>query len=163
MLARTKVVDVKADAPMLEVYRAVQAVNISGDFQRAIPLTTKRNFDSFLFLTPGIVSQDLGPSGYSSCPAAPRSTLTSSSWMARTLATRLPGYTILLNMSNDLLEDVRVKTGGMDAASPIAEGAVMSMVSKSGTNQLRDPSTKPSSARSGAAYSARRHDVGVHL
>jgi hypothetical protein len=42
-----------------------------------------------------------------------------------------------MGLSTDAIQDVQVKTGGSDAASPIAMGAVTQIATKSGTNQLK--------------------------
>ncbi len=133
----TETVKITAEAPMLEVAKTVQAVNISGDFLRSIPLTTKRSFDNFLFMTPGVVSQDLGSSGYFFLVHGAAFNAHVIQLDGADVGSSQVGYTIGINMGNEMIEDVQVKTGAMDAASPMAEGAVMNMVSKSGTNQFK--------------------------
>jgi hypothetical protein len=132
----TEVVNVKADTPMLEVDKTVQAVNITGDFQRSIPLTTKHSFADFMFLAPGVVSQDLGASGYFFMVHGSPFNAHVMQLDGADVGSAQVGYTIGVNIGNEILEDVQVKTGAMDAASPMATGAVMGMVSKSGTNQF---------------------------
>src|SRR5712691_339549 len=50
-------IQVSGETPMLEVQKTVQAVNISGDFQRALPLSSRREWSDSLALTPGIMSR----------------------------------------------------------------------------------------------------------
>jgi hypothetical protein len=42
--SQAETVTVKADTPMLESSSAVQAVNIAGEFQRHLPLTSRRDW-----------------------------------------------------------------------------------------------------------------------
>jgi hypothetical protein len=55
------------------------------------------------------------------------------------------GYVAL---STEAIQDVQVKTGAVDASTPIGAGAILSVVTQSGTNQLR--------GAAGIAYGARR-------
>ena len=50
-------VDVVAETPMLESERSSKSVNISGEMQRRIPLTTRRDFSDFLEITPGVTAR----------------------------------------------------------------------------------------------------------
>src|SRR6516165_2410192 len=63
--AVSETVQVTADSPMLEVQKPVQAVNISGDLQRALPLGTRKDFSEFLEVTPGVTARtfDQGTGG----------------------------------------------------------------------------------------------------
>ena len=54
--ALTDVVEVKADTPMLEARDVRQAVNVSGDFQRSVPLSGRRDWADSMAVTPGVVT-----------------------------------------------------------------------------------------------------------
>ena len=41
-------VQVVGETPMLEVQKPVQAVNISGELQRALPLSSRKDYSDFL-------------------------------------------------------------------------------------------------------------------
>src|SRR5258708_7728638 len=56
-----EIVNVTANTPMLESEKATSALNVSGDFQRSVPLSSRRSWAEFLALTPGIASAT--PSG----------------------------------------------------------------------------------------------------
>src|SRR6185369_7811814 len=49
----TEAVSIVADTPLLESRRAGTALNISGDFQRALPISARQHFYDFLALSPG--------------------------------------------------------------------------------------------------------------
>ena len=48
---------VAGETPMLEVQKTTQAINISGEFQRPLPLSSRRVWQDALDLTPGIMSR----------------------------------------------------------------------------------------------------------
>ncbi|MFN2447050.1 MAG: carboxypeptidase-like regulatory domain-containing protein [Vicinamibacterales bacterium] len=50
-------IQVTAEAPMLETESSSKAVNISGDLQRSLPLTSRKDFSDFLEVTPGVTAR----------------------------------------------------------------------------------------------------------
>lgn len=130
-----EVVTVKADTPMLESRSAGLGVNISGDFQRALPLTTRHNWADFLLLTPGTV--------HSFTTVFP-SVIFVHGADSNSQAILLDGADIAPSaqssiryhwMSSDVLHDVQVQTAGIEAAAPLGHAGVINMISQSGTNQ----------------------------
>ena len=61
----SEAVTVQADTPMLETQRTVQAVNVSGEMQRRLPLTVGGHWSGVTLLTPGVAAQaaDAGMGG----------------------------------------------------------------------------------------------------
>lgn len=130
-------VHVAAETPMLEVQKPAQAVNISGDMQRQLPLTSKRDWYSFLEVTPSLVNRSVDQSG-------------GQVYMLR--GTDIEGHVFQLDgmdvgsfrqsradviqLNADAIEDAQVKTGGVDASAPVGVGVVVNVATKSGTNRL---------------------------
>jgi len=54
--SQTDTITVRADTPMLESSSAVQAINIAGEFQRHLPLTSRRDWADSMSLAPGVVT-----------------------------------------------------------------------------------------------------------
>ena len=54
----SETVKVTADNPLLEASGATQAVNVSNEMQRSLPLAGHRHWSEFLRLVPGAVSRD---------------------------------------------------------------------------------------------------------
>ena len=54
--AISETVEVRADTPLLESKTAAQGVNISGDLQRALPLSSLRTWADALTLVPGVTT-----------------------------------------------------------------------------------------------------------
>lgn len=134
----TETVQVVAETPMLEVQKPVQAINITGDLQRQLPLLPKRDWSGYLEVTPSVASIDNG-GGYSQV------------YMVR--GTDMEGHVFQLDgtdigsfrqaradaiqLSTEAIQDVQVKTGGLDASAPLGVGVIVNMVTKSGTNSVK--------------------------
>ena len=57
---QTETTTVRAETPMLESSSAVQAINIAGELQRHVPLTTRRDWADSLLLVPGVITTQSG-------------------------------------------------------------------------------------------------------
>jgi Carboxypeptidase regulatory-like domain/TonB dependent receptor-like, beta-barrel len=135
---RAETTTVRAETPMLEASTAVQAVNIAGELQRQVPLTSRRDWADSLLLVPGIVATTQAGSNkvFYYLHGADFSSLVlqiDGADMASTLQNQ-NGY---INLSDEAIQDTQVKTGAVDAATPIGVGAVVSVVTRSGTNRLQ--------------------------
>jgi hypothetical protein len=134
--SRTETTTVRAETPMLESSSSVQAVNISGELQRKVPLTSRRDWADSLLLVSGVVASGNGTGKYFYyLHGSDFSSLVlqiDGADMASTLQ-NTNGY---INLSNEAIQDTQIKTGAVDASAPIGAGAVVSVVTRSGTNNL---------------------------
>jgi hypothetical protein len=138
--AMSETIQVTGESPMLEVEKPVQAVNISGEMQRALPLGTRKDFSEFLEITPGVTARtfDQGTGGQV--------------YMLR--GGEIEGHVVQVDgadmgsfrqawaglyvgLSTDAIEDTQVKTGGVDASAPLGVGVVINIATPSGTNQFK--------------------------
>lgn len=136
--ALSETVEVRAETPMLEVEKPVQAVNISGEFQLQAPLTSRRDFTDFLAVTPGLTTfaaTDSQANLYQLRGSNIEShvTLVDGADLSGVQQAR-PDY---MNLSSDSTGDVQVHTAASDASAPLGEGVVMNVVTKSGTNLVK--------------------------
>lgn len=132
-------VEVTADSPLLEVQKATTSVNISGELQRALPLTSRKQFADFLEVTPGIVSRAGDATGGGQIYFLRGGELENH-------VIQLDGADMgsfrqnradrLLTINTDSVADIQVKTGGVDASSPLGSGAVINVATKSGTDKI---------------------------
>ncbi len=129
-------VHVTADSPLLERKSAMTAVNVSGEFQRALPTSQQRNWSDALILTPGVVSGDNTFGGLTQNYYVHGSNTTSHVLQVdgADLASAAGAQTSYISFSNDLIADVQVRTAGVDASSPLGTGAVLSVATRSGTD-----------------------------
>jgi Carboxypeptidase regulatory-like domain len=131
-------ITVNVDSPLLESTSATQAMNVSGDLQRSLPLTRGRGWSDFVLLTPGTINT------LSSTASASGFWVHGSDFGSHVITidgadVASPGQSSnsYLMMSAEVLEDVQIKTNGIDASAPLGQGAVINIVSKSGTNVLQ--------------------------
>jgi Carboxypeptidase regulatory-like domain len=131
-------VQVTADTPMLDVDKPVQAVNISGELQRTLPLSSRRDYTDFLEATPGLntyVNPQSGGGIYSLRGSTIESHVVQvdGADMSSFRQSR-PDY---IAVSSDALEDVQVKVAASDASAPLGNGVVINVATPSGTNQVK--------------------------
>ena len=124
---------------MLEVSRPVQAVNISGELQRALPLSSRKDFTDFLEVTPGVTARtfDQGSGGQVYMLRGSGSRTTSCRSTARTWGRPARAGRVYTGLSGDSIDDTQVKTGGVDASAPLGVGVVINVSTPSGTSQLK--------------------------
>lgn len=132
-------ISVVAETPMLESERSSKSVNISGEMQRRIPLTTRRDFSDFLEITPGVTAR-----GFDQASGGQVYMLRGSD--IENHVTQVDGADmgsfrqnwagLYMGLSIDAVQDVQVKTAGADASSPLGVGVITQVSTPSGTNKL---------------------------
>lgn len=135
----SETVRVEADTPMLETQRTVQAVNVSGEMQRRLPLTVGGHWSGVTLLTPGVAAQaaEAGMGGVYFNRGTDNESHVVQVDGADMGSFRQQWPAAYFGVSTEALEDVQVKTAGIDAASPLAQGMVITIAAMSGTNQFR--------------------------
>lgn len=135
----TESIQVSGETPMLEVQKTVQAVNISGDFQRSLPLSSRREWSDSLALTPGIMSRSTDQFGgdvyFLRGTENENHVIQIDGGDVGSFEQNWPGFFARLN--TEAISDTQVKTAGVDAASPLAVGMVVNIATPSGTNRLK--------------------------
>ncbi len=127
-------VNITADTPLLESRRAVTSMNVSGEFQRALPLSARQQFHDFLLLTPGTVhTEDVMTSDYYVNGSASNVFQLDGADIDAPSTSR----TVYLFGSSSIVQDVQVSTSGMEASAPLGQGASINIVTRSGTNQYQ--------------------------
>ena len=131
-------VTVAGDSPMVEVLRPGNVLNIDGEFQRNMPIQARRNWSDFLELTPGIISRGFDDGsgrqvyfGHSTEHFA--HVIQLEGMIASNYHDAQVTY---VAMGTDIVQDVQVKTGGVDASAPMGVGMVMNVLTKSGGNRF---------------------------
>jgi hypothetical protein len=132
-------VQVRSETPMLEVEKPTQGVNISGDFQRSLPLGSRRDWSDFLELTPGVTSRTINNPQGGQMYLLRGGEIDGHVFQVDgadlgSFRQTLPTY---LGLSNETISDVQVKTGGLDASAPLGTGVVVNIATQSGTNRLK--------------------------
>jgi hypothetical protein len=124
-----------ARAPLVARGGAVEATLIDGALQRLLPLSSRRDWADFFRLTPGTVSglEYGGVVRYHWRGSDAGSHAFLIDGVDVTSAFSNTGRLITLNPA--AIQEVRIGSGAMDAAVPLAAGAVIDVRTRSGTNR----------------------------
>jgi outer membrane receptor protein involved in Fe transport len=131
-------IQVVGETPLLEATKAVQAVNVSGEMQQALPLGAQKHWSEFLRFSPGAISRD------ATVNQAPvfyvhGSGITSSSTLidGADMTSAINPWAGYAALPADTIADVQIKTSGLDASAPLGMGVAANVVTKSGTNAFK--------------------------
>ncbi|MCX6629208.1 MAG: TonB-dependent receptor [Candidatus Solibacter sp.] len=131
-------VTVTGEAPLLETEKPIQAVNVSGDFQRALPLSTRHDLTDALEVAPGVAARTFisnnGTQVYMlrGTDVEQHVILIDGADMSSARQSR----TDTVNFATSSVSDSQVKTGGADATAPAGLGVLLNVATKSGTDQI---------------------------
>ncbi|MBI4476108.1 MAG: TonB-dependent receptor, partial [Acidobacteria bacterium] len=130
-------ITVSGQSPMIEVSKPSNVLNIDGDFQKTLPLVEGKYWSDFLHMTPGVMSRPhndgSGRQNYFGNAVDHRDAVVDMEGM---MASNYNDSNINRTaLSTEAVQDIQIKTGGVDAASPMGYGLVLNMISKSGGNQ----------------------------
>jgi hypothetical protein len=131
----TDVVTVQADTPLIDLTSAGQTVNVRGELQRSLPLTSLGTWSDFLLLAPGVATTQARAQTYTLHGA----THASGVYLVdgANAASVLQGSTLYSQFAGATFNDIQIRTGGFDAASPLGFGPVVTISTQSGTNHWR--------------------------
>ncbi len=136
--AQTETVEVAGDPPLIDTQNPEQAVNLSGELLRNVPITGRHDWSDSLQITPGITSASSDAQGgqtYFLRGSENENHATLFDGMdIGSFQQNWPSNTI--SISNESLGDLQIKTGGNDASSPAAMGMVINLASPVGSDQF---------------------------
>lgn len=135
----SETITVTGESPMIETGRPTSVLNIDGELLRSAPVTSRRLFSDALDLAPGVGSRNVddgvgrrayyfrGSHIYAHAfqlEGAPASAYIDSAAHS-------------MGMGGDTVQDVEIKLGGADAATPLSTGVVMNVVTPRGQNAFK--------------------------
>jgi hypothetical protein len=128
---------VRRQTPLLESDTALRALNLSGETQRALPLSSRRAWSDAMFLTPGVVMKEAN-GGVRHIFHVHGSDIDANVMQVdgADVGPTVQALQFLTNMSDTAIEDVQVKTAAVDASTPLGLGAILNVAAKRGTNRL---------------------------
>ena len=102
-------------------------------------MTARQHWSEFLNLTPGAVSADSTTNPSASTYYVHGAGIVSFSTLidGADMSSAVNPWQAYISMAGDTVSDVQIKTGGMDASTPLGFGAAVSTVTQSGTNQFK--------------------------
>jgi hypothetical protein len=132
-------VTVSGDSPMLEVSKPSNVLNISGEFQRDMPIQARRNWSDFLEITPGVHSRPFDDgSGRMVYFGHSTEHFAHVIQLEGAIASNYQDAQVTyVAMGADMIDDVQVKTGGVDASAPMGVGLNINVITKSGGNHFK--------------------------
>ena len=132
-------VTVSGESPMLEVSNPSNVLNISGEFQREMPIQARRNWSDFLEITPGVHSRPFDDgSGRMVYFGHSTEHFAHVVQLEGAIASNYQDAQITyVAMGADMVSDTQVKTGGVDASAPMGVGLNINVITKSGGNTFK--------------------------
>lgn len=131
-----------ADTPIIDLENPELHFNVSGEFLRQLPLGSRQQWDQLWQLVPGVVTSarngdgDIEPQIHG---ASERSNVM-----------KLDGFDIGSSFTNqqwttqfstEIIQDVSIKTAGLDASTPLGRGGFLNIVTRSGGNAVHGSGT----------------------
>jgi len=131
-------VTVSGASPMVETSSPSSTLNITGDLVRAAPVTAMRLFTDVVEMAPGVNSRNV-TSNPGRAMYFHGAHLYSHAFQldGAPAASYYDGSPYTMNIGGDGLQDVELKLGGVDAASPLSTGVVMNIVTPRGGNTFK--------------------------
>jgi hypothetical protein len=130
-------VEVRQDTPLIDTERGGQAVNISGEVLRGIPLLERREWFGALTVAPGVTSSEWvnndrlfyvhGADSNANIVQIDGADMTPSAISSLKY----------VNLNTDAIDDLQIKTAGVDASTPLGLGGIINIATASGTNRVR--------------------------
>ncbi len=132
-------VTVSGDSPMLEVTKPGNVLNIDGEFQKTLPLASRKNWTDFLEQTPGVHSRPFDDgSGRMVYFGHATEHFAHVVQLEGMQAGNYNDFQLTyVQMGSDMIQDTQVKTGGSDASTPMGTGLAINVTTKSGGNQFK--------------------------
>jgi len=129
-------ITVSGESPMIEVSKPSNVLNIDGEFQKQMPLAARKNWSDFLELTPGVNARPFddgsGRMVYFGHATEHFSHVVQLEGM--TASNYNDAQLTYVQMGSDMIQDTQVKTGGVDASTPMGTGLAINVITKSGGN-----------------------------
>ena len=130
-------VEVRIETPLLETEHAGQAVNVSGELLRALPLLERHEWFGALALAPGVTSAEWVNNErlFSVHGADSNANVVQIDGADMTPSTGSP--ILHVGLSTEGIDDIQIKTAGVDASAPLGLGGIINIATASGTNQIK--------------------------
>ncbi len=127
----------RGETPIVDVENPELHFNISGDFLRELPLGSRQQWDQLWQLVPGVVTSarsgdgDIEPQIHG---ASERSNVMKVDGFD--IGSSFTNQQWTTQFSTEIIQDVSIKTAGLDASTPLGRGGFLNIVTKSGGNRI---------------------------
>jgi hypothetical protein len=130
-------VQVTGDTPLLETQNAVRSVNISGTLLRATPLSERREWYGALVLAPGVTTAEWVNNDKLIYVHGADQTANVVQIDGADVTNASRNGVSSVSLNTDAIDDIQIKTAGVDAATPLGLGGIINIATASGTNTLK--------------------------
>ena len=134
-------VEVLADTPLIDTQRAGTAVNVSGELVRALPLLERHDWFGALTLAPGVTSAEWVNNERMFFVHGADLNANIVQIDGADVSPTLGSAIRHVGLSTDAVDDVQIKTAGVDASAPLGVGGIINIATASGTNRAKGAAT----------------------
>jgi hypothetical protein len=136
--ALEETITVTGESPMIEVSKPGNVLNIDGEFQKELPIASRKNWTDFLEVTPGVHSRPFDDgSGRMVYFGHATEHFAHVVQLEGMQAGNYNDFQLTyVQMGSDMIQDTQVKTGGADASTPMGTGLAINVITKSGGNKF---------------------------
>jgi hypothetical protein len=136
--ALQETITVAGESPMIEVSKPGNVLNIDGEFQKELPIASRKNWTDFLEVTPGVHSRPFDDgSGRMVYFGHATEHFAHVVQLEGMQAGNYNDFQLTyVQMGSDMIQDTQVKTGGADASTPMGTGLAINVITKSGGNRF---------------------------
>jgi hypothetical protein len=136
--ALEETITVTGESPMIEVSKPGNVLNIDGEFQKQLPIASRKNWTDFLEVTPGVHSRPFDDgSGRMVYFGHATEHFAHVVQLEGMQAGNYNDFQLTyVQMGSDMIQDTQVKTGGADASTPMGTGLAINVITKSGGNNF---------------------------
>jgi hypothetical protein len=136
--ALAETITVSGESPMIEVSKPGNVLNIDGEFQKELPIASRKNWTDFLEVTPGVHSRPFDDgSGRMVYFGHATEHFAHVVQLEGMQAGNYNDFQLTyVQMGSDMIQDTQVKTGGADASTPMGTGLAINVITKSGGNRF---------------------------
>ncbi|MGH9348945.1 MAG: carboxypeptidase regulatory-like domain-containing protein, partial [Vicinamibacterales bacterium] len=132
-------ITVSGESPMLEVGRPTSVMNIDGELLRAAPVTSRRLFSDVLDIAPGIGSRNVDDGVGRRAYYFHGSHIYAHAFQLEgaPASAYIDAAAHSMGMGGDVIADVEIKLGDVDASTPASTGVVLNVVTPRGGNVFK--------------------------
>ena len=134
-------VEVIADTPIIDTQRAGSSVNVSGELVRALPLLERHEWFGALTLAPGVTSAEWVNNERIFFVHGADSNANIVQIDGADVTPTLGSAIRHVGLSTDAVDDIQIKTAGVDASAPLGVGGIINIATASGTNRVKGAAT----------------------
>jgi hypothetical protein len=134
-------VEVRQETPLIDTEHGGQSVNISSDVLRSVPLLERREWFGALTVAPGVTSSEWVNNDRLFYVHGADSNANIVQIDGADMTPSAISSIRYVNLNTDAVDDLQIKTAGVDASTPLGIGGIINIATASGTNRVSGAGT----------------------